>query len=229
MDEVAYINNQVETGDTPMYIDYSKVLSTHLNTVTIRYPDQWGNSIVKCIGYDSSSTSGAYWRINSDSTYGATTSNWWYPLYGCGTGGNIYEEYVRLNSEIDPVAQKRCEIKSQLTIIVKSRAQSLTSIPDNEWVAMQTLREMITEAEYRKYVKDGFITVRGQSGKVYQVFRNRSHTKVYYQGELVEEICVRLRGGTPPTDNVIAFKTMIEVDEESFAALGNRYNMRRAA
>lgn len=124
---------------------------------------------------------------------------------------------------------KRMEIKSNLTIIVKSRAELPKDIPENERVAMQTLRDMISETEFRKYIKDGFIMVRGQSGKYYQVFKNRAHTKVYLKGKLIEEICVRLKGSVPPTDNVIAFKTIIETDEEHFASLGNRYNMRVAA
>jgi hypothetical protein len=127
------------------------------------------------------------------------------------------------------VDAKRREIKSNLTIIIKSRTQELKNIPTNEWVAMQTLREMVTEAEFRKYLKDGFITIKGQSGKVYQIFRNRPHTKVYEQGKLIEEICVRLDYSIPATDSVIAFKTMIETDEELFASLGNRYNMQKAA
>jgi hypothetical protein len=136
--------------------------------------------------------------------------------------------YITLYKE-GPIDKRRREIRSQLTIIVKSRVQEFGNVPENEKVAMQTLRDMITEAEFRKYVKYGFISVHGKSGKVYQVFRNRWHTKVFFQGELVEEICVRLKGDVPPTDNVIAFKTMIEADEESFASLGNRYNMREAA
>lgn len=148
--------------------------------------------------------------------------------------GHIYSHpecgfYTIGIDEGTPVSRKRREIKEQLTIIVHSRAQELRDVPENEWVAMQTLRDMITETEYRKYLRDGFISVHGQSGKVYQVFRNKAHTKVFFRGELVEEICVRLKGMAPPTDNVIAFKTMIEFDEEYFASLGNRYNMRHAA
>lgn len=127
--------------------------------------------------------------------------------------------------EESPIETKRREIQSNLTIIVKSRAQKLTDVPDNEWVAMQTLRDMITEAEYRRYIKYGFISVLGKSGKIYQVDRVKRHVKVFLKGVLVEEICVGLKGDAPPTDKVIAFKTMIEADEESFAALGNRYNM----
>jgi len=158
------------------------------------------------------------WRYNIGSNYYYT------PTYGDGDSTYYYTPV-----DTTPIAQKRREIKEQLTIIVTSRAQELRDIPANEWAAMQTLREMITETEYRKYIRDGFISVRGQSGKVYQIFRNRWHTKVYFRGELVEEICVRLKGSAPPTDNVIAFKTMIEFDEEYFASLGNRYNMRQAA
>lgn len=51
---------------------------------------------------------------------------------------------------------------------------------------------------------------------------------MYFKGELVEEICVRLKSGMPPTDNVIAFKTIIETNEKYFALLGNRYNMKKA-
>jgi hypothetical protein len=160
------------------------------------------------------------WRFN----YG--NNGYYIPAWGMYGDAS---KYYTLSPELSIVDKKRFEIKEQLTIIVSSRAQELRNIPENEWVAMQTLREMITETEYRKYIRDGFISVRGQSGKVYQVFRNRAHTKVFFQGELIEEICVRLKGMAPPTDHVVAFKTMIEFDEEYFASLGNRYNMRQAA
>ena len=181
------------------------------------------------------------WQPNFKYTYEETTVGYRppYRLWKCSNDEYLCSTYdgyplecytvYRESTPETPIEVKRRELKSQLTIIVKSRAQEVYTFPDNELVAMQTLREMITEIEYRKYIKDGFITVRGQSGKIYQIFRERSHTKVYYQGELIEEICVRLQGNTPPTDSVIAFKTMIEVDEENFAALGNRYNMRKVA
>jgi len=162
-------------------------------------------------------------------------SNWGidYANYGSidVTGTVIYDlsfttRYMYIPS---PVETKKWKIKEQLTIHVKSRAQEIKGIPLNEWTAMQTLRDMITETEFRKYIKYGFVSVKGKSGKVYQIFRNKWHTKVYLKGELIEEICVRLKNDMPPTDNVIAFKTMIETDEEYFESLGNRYNMRKAA
>jgi hypothetical protein len=122
------------------------------------------------------------------------------------------------------------KIKNNLvSILVKSRADDYRNAPKNEWRAIDTLREMITEAEFRKYMKYGFILVRGQSGKIYQVFRNKSHTIVREKDEVVEEVCVRIKDRKiPPTDNVIAFKILIESSEEDFKKLGNVYNMRMA-
>lgn len=117
-------------------------------------------------------------------------------------------------------------IKSNLTIIVKSRANVILQAPKNEQCAIETLREMITEVEFRKYMKYGFVLVKGKSGKQYQIFRNQSHTKVWYNGMLVEEVCVRIKDSKIPlTDNLIAFKTLIETNEEEFRKLGNVYKM----
>jgi hypothetical protein len=86
-----------------------------------------------------------------------------------------------------------------------------------------TLREMISETDFRKYLKYGFVSVKGKKGRIYQIFRDKSHTKVYEDGKLKEEICVRLSTEVPYTDNVIAFKTMIETSEELFRSSGNIY------
>jgi len=117
-----------------------------------------------------------------------------------------------------------------ITILVKSRADIIKNVPKNEMVAIETLREMITEMEFRKYMVHGFILVQSQSGKTYQIFRNHEHTKVWYKGQLIEEICVRIADcKIPPTDNLVAFKTMIETDEEDFRKLGNIYSMKEVA
>jgi len=125
--------------------------------------------------------------------------------------------------------ETRQRIKSNLTIITPSRTRLITSVPKNEQVAMETLREAITEMEYRKYIKDGFILVKGRSGRVYQIFRDKHHTKVWEKGKVVEEVCVRIKTSfnVPPTDNVIAFRTLVLYSEEEFKKLGNVY--KRAA
>jgi hypothetical protein len=120
----------------------------------------------------------------------------------------------------------KSKLKSNLRIHVKSRARFYQTFPRNEWTAIETLREMITEKDFRKFLRYGFILVRGQSGRVYQVFRDRCHTKVWENGRVVEEVCVYLKDGKIPlTDKLIAFKTIIETSEEEFRRLGNVYKM----
>jgi len=117
-----------------------------------------------------------------------------------------------------------------LTIHVKSRARPIVGISAEETKAIDTLREMITEADFRKYIIHGFILVKGRSGRIYQIFRNRNHTIVWEKGIIIEEVCVRIKDTKiPPTDSLIAFKILIETSEDEFRKLGNVYNMRDAA
>ena len=229
----------------PFYIVSDRISAAN-STISLRYDTDPDNYYINDIDY--ANTPDRYYIAGSNYITCTNTSATWDPPtlsdYSSGIDCDLCRDYARnitfenflLNdscyiytNEENAITRRKREIRDQLTIIVKSRVQEFGNVPENEKVAMQTLRDMITEAEFRKYVKYGFISVYGKSGKVYQVFRNKWHTRVFFQGELVEEICVRLKGDVPPTDNVIAFKTMIEADEESFARLGNRYNMREAA
>jgi len=122
------------------------------------------------------------------------------------------------------------KIFSGLSVHIKTRAAPVDKVSAQEQVALETLREMVTEKEYRKYLRYGFILVRGKSGDTYQIFRNNAHTKVWRGGKLVEEICVRIKDiKIPPTDNVIAFKVAVETSEESFKHSGNVYKFIKSA
>jgi len=155
-------------------------------------------------------------------------------IYNTGTGiiynivsNDFWESAVTASPEEIKTRMKKERLKSNLVIQIKSRAELPRAIPDNERIAMETLREVISETEFRKYIKYGFIMVKGQSGDNYQIFRNRSHTKVWRAGKVIEEVCVRIKyeQGVPPTDNVIAFRTIIQTDELAFKKLGNVYKM----
>lgn len=159
-------------------------------------------------------------------------------VYEYDTNGQVlasenvdWGKYVYHPVPEDKKDMHRRRIRSQLIVPVRSRAQLPHSIPENERVAMETLREMISEAEFRKYLKHGFVLVPGKSGKTYQVFRNQAHTRVWKGGKLVEEVCVRIASSAncPPTDNVVAFMAMIGMDEEEFRKAGNVYPMLKAA
>jgi len=149
--------------------------------------------------------------------------------YRSGPGGSTIER-------VSPTITEKVDIDikffymGNLTIHVKSRARPIAGISDAEAKAIETLREMITETEYRKFITHGFILVKGQSGYIYQIFRTNSHTKVWKNGQIVKEICVKIQDrDVPPTDNVIAHKILIETSEEDFEKLGNVYKMTEAA
>lgn len=114
-----------------------------------------------------------------------------------------------------------------LVIKSKTRGSFVNGISPEELTAIETLRELITEKEFRRYLKYGFILVEGKSGDLYQIFRDSWHIKVLRQGVLVEEICINLDGTfkAPPTDKCIAFMAMLQTSESEFRKLGNVYPM----
>jgi len=125
----------------------------------------------------------------------------------------------------------KTRMRQNLAIHIKSRTSPVTNISPEEEVALTTLREMISESDFRRYLRDGFLCVRGVSGRMYQLFRNRWHAKVWENGVLVQEVCTRISSNinVPPTDNIIAFKVMIECHEDEFLSIGNVYPMMKAA
>jgi len=138
-------------------------------------------------------------------------------------------EHTYVIPEYSSKVKKQSRLRRNLTPVIKTRANPLVSDTPAEMLALETLREVVTELEFRKYLKYGFVLVKGDSGATYQIYRNRSHVRVWVGGKVIEEICVYLRavdGRTAPdTDKVVAFKAMIEADEEAFKAMGNRYRM----
>lgn len=122
-------------------------------------------------------------------------------------------------------------MRRYLVIKSKTRGGLINGVHPAEITALDTLRELITEKEFRKYLKYGFLLVEGDSGDVYQVFRDKDHIKVWRKGILIEEICVYLDPSfkAPPTDKVIGFLTMIHASEADFKKLGNVYKMRKQA
>jgi len=138
-------------------------------------------------------------------------------------------EKLRARSEIVFLSELLIKLKKNLTIIIKSRAKPFSSMTSSESVAIETLREMISETDYRRFLKYQFILVKGLSGDIYQIFRDQAHTKVWRNGKVKEEVCIRIKDfKVPLTDKLIAFKTIIETDENEFRKLGNVYKFAQA-
>lgn len=117
-----------------------------------------------------------------------------------------------------------------LTVIVKTHCKPVWPIGYEEGIALEALREMITEEEYRSYLRTGFLRVRGASGLTYQIPRRGHFIQVYDRGRKVESICAYIPDSDVPlTDKVVAFKAIIETDEDDLRARGNVYNYRNEA
>jgi hypothetical protein len=143
---------------------------------------------------------------------------------GLNNWSTILDDWNTYGWEKNPTALKKSKIRGNLIVITKSRACPIAGVSPAEQKALDTLREMISESDYRKYIKHGFLMVCGSDRDMYQVFRTQSHTKVWRDGKVIEEICVRIKDfNVPPTDNVIAFKTLIEINSEAFKLMGNRF------
>jgi hypothetical protein len=103
-----------------------------------------------------------------------------------------------------PQERMREIIKSRISPAVHVRNNPLSHTEcERETRARETLKRVVGEAQFRRFLSKGFVTAKGKSGKVYQIFPGHGITKVYYGGKMIERLCVVLPGSFPPTDSVI--------------------------
>ena len=90
--------------------------------------------------------------------------------------------------------------------------------------ARGTLARMIGTQRMRRYLRDGFVTAHNsKSGRIYQVFPGNGITCVYEDGNLIERLCVVLRGNYPPTDSLIVRYLLALNDESRLWKLSNKH------
>jgi len=116
-------------------------------------------------------------------------------------------------------------LKKNIKMIIPSRQETLTlQASIAEMKARATLRDMLSEKDYRKYLINGFVMVLGDSGKWYQIFMKQKHVRVYERGKFVKELCIHTSAKEcPPTDHVLNLKIMVECDEQSIWDNSNLY------
>lgn len=86
---------------------------------------------------------------------------------------------------------------------------------------------MVGPRAFRSYLKNGFLSYRADSGRVYQIFPGHASVKVWHMGSHIESLCVIFQDrGLPPTDCVIMRLLMLEHDEEGFRKMANVFNRR---
>jgi hypothetical protein len=85
--------------------------------------------------------------------------------------------------------------------------------------ARETMRRVLGNTEYRRFLAHGFVSVRGKSGLIYQIFTGHGITCVFKDGQIIERLCVVLRGDFCPTDSLMMRYLMILNDEDQFRKL----------
>lgn len=105
----------------------------------------------------------------------------------------------------DPRQTLRDMLRRRSAPPVIVRCPSLPPAPDErELRARDTLRSFIGEDRWRRFVRDGFVTVHShKDGRTYQIFPNHGITRVYERGTMVERLCCYLRGDFPATDHLL--------------------------
>jgi hypothetical protein len=173
-----------------------------------------------------STTGGSNITIGAGTTSAITSNN---GLISAMSSGTVY--YGAATTSINPSYLKeniKEVIKNNLLIKINSRGQDNIILKrrlgtsDKEERARNALRDMLTEKDWRRYLTNGFIMVRGASGYWYQIFHSYcERIRVYKDGKRVKDICIHTDRTCPPTDHVINMKILIEMDEAAMWANGN--------
>lgn len=128
------------------------------------------------------------------------------------------------------IADIKRKIRSNIVgPLIKHKERPKFDIVGPEQKAIDTLRDMISERAYRRYLRDGYIFVEGPTTKqLYQIFRDHyQRIRVYKNRKYLGKICIHTIDGVPPTDHVISMKIMIELDEINFLKRGNYYEEKK--
>lgn len=134
-----------------------------------------------------------------------------------------YEE-KRLKDRFSQIIQGRCA--PNIAIRQNTKRQPLPIPADiREQRARETLRRVIGDQKYINFIKHGFISVKGRSGLVYQIFTGHGITHVFNQGNLVDRLCVVLQGSFPPTDSLIMRYLLILNNEQQFRSLAIKHSI----
>jgi hypothetical protein len=152
------------------------------------------------------------WTTNGNATY--TAADW----------GNYVVTDLKPRSVKDLMrdAMKR---RSSPAIHVKREGIGQTT-DVREMRARATLRRVVGDEQFKRFLKSGFVTVKGKSGLVYQIKQRTHMVTAYEKGKAVERLCVFLAGEFPPTDQIIVLYLMFLNNETQVRATANISNLR---
>jgi len=122
-----------------------------------------------------------------------------------------------------PAKRLREILQSRMAPVFISSRKPIVVVADvPEMRARETLRRILGEKGYRLFLKNGFVTVRGKSGRFYQLYPGQKFTSVWENGKMIEQLCVVLSGAFPATDELLMRYVILLNDENHFRSLANK-------
>ncbi len=222
----------LENGTTysPYLIDdFNTEISTTASTYFNNYvkSDNYSFNHKYKIDYGTATHTLAYKEYNAFATGGQ------YYYENTGTYVNNSDGWVSFNTPVlAPADRLRQMIRDRMgPSIHRGRKRTSLSIAMDvrEERARQTLRRIIGEQAYRKFFRDGFITVVPKSGLTYRIFPGHGITEVYDRGIMVDRLCVVLQGNFPPTDSLLMRYLLILNDEGEFSKYAVKHSVRQGS
>jgi len=215
---VGSVRNLTIQNQVVMATEYTTALATRMatagTTLTSSSATVISNDAMLASYYDTSrlwGTTTSSYSLNSSTITGITSNTY------CDYASTMY-----LTSEDLIKARLRQEIRNNLLVRINfSRTPLGAPASAQEETARLLLRDMLSEREWRGYCTNGFIMVRGESGRWYQLFSTNKRVRVYEANKLTAEICIHTDKCCPPSDHVVNLLRMVQIDEEYLWKFGN--------
>jgi len=129
-----------------------------------------------------------------------------------------------------PEDRIRRMIQDRMGPAIHRRRRSMSIAMDvREERARQTLRRIIGDQAFKKFIRNGFITVVPKSGLTYRIYPGSGMTDVYDRGIMVDRLCVVLAGNFPPTDSLIMRYLLILNDEGEFSKYAIKHSVSKSS
>lgn len=90
----------------------------------------------------------------------------------------------------------------------------------SEQKAQFLLREFLTELEFFKYLRRGWVTRLAKSGLVYNI-PLEGHVRIFDGKKHLEDLCIHVTKDVPPSDRMFTLLSLLDFDEGLFRASGN--------
>lgn len=172
----------------------------------------------------------SYYSANSWATVNLNVKRW---RSTGGWGGQAF--WVQEPPPLSKVDEFRKKLRENMQpeIVTKNRDLWGINLTEQEIRARTLLLELIGEEAFRRYLRRGFIVVKGMTGTLYKISGGNTRIISYVKNvhghfQAFEEFCVQFREyNLPFTDGVIMRKLLVESDEFQLRKVANVWQINK--